>query len=360
MMLSTATPQSVPHQPAPDLTPNKLGAWDELLSRTSELLLRDGSKRPPKQQWGKENEELGRNIELALAESGLFQERPELAPVLRKLNPGRLGPTWFPFAASMDSLDLVTLYVVTFFLYDDVIEDMLSVHEIELIGHRTLVALRAIDDKENFELNRQIDAAINKHKMTSFMKLIEDIGARFQETMPRHIHNTFSAGNRGYIGSLADERILLDDKTSLDRMPSLSDFLSWRRTNVGGTVVALLAEFCADVCLEDALARTSDKRILKVTAGLNNMMLFQNDLASISRDAGRLNLVFAMMDEMGVELSAATESTKLLYQSISKQVMVDALSLAKDKPYLAEWVVVVTATFAGLAKYHSSFTRYQN
>lgn len=256
---------------------------------------------------------------------------------MNALMPGRIGALWFPYATE-DKLMTVSLFLVTFFLYDDVMEN----------GREPDIdqCILALSGKLNPDDTTR-----------SFIRVMCHLGKCF-EPAPELWKTQFLQGMRVFLESIGDESLLIKKMQEMGEHPGVDAFWKWRTPNLGANVVCLLAEFVTDNYVSFEKKEKHEIQIKHIWNCCNIIMMCQNDYVSAicGKDDNRLNLGFAMTRTFGF----ADHCSVMLALHNHAVMEMHEISRKFTDEELLDWSNHLKTSFTGIARYHESFMRYKN
>jgi hypothetical protein len=236
-----------------------------------------------------------------------------------------------------EGVDGFGLYVSTFFLFDDACEHakhMLTPFERQLV----LDALTKPNELRMIPPNTCSTAVL------AFLPLIHETRrALFEQRIKvdEFWLERFRDGNRLYLESVAEESFL----KMYGIMPTFDHFLSWRRRNIGGTVVSYFAEYR----LGYFLSREEEQKVENIRFLCNDAMMLANDLASAKKDDVGWNYCsFKGVDGCVQELERVKCELKQEYETV------------QSSPRLAEWYRYTMEMFNGVELFHQNANRWHS
>ncbi|KAF9476267.1 terpenoid synthase [Pholiota conissans] len=149
--------------------------------------------------------------------------------------------------------------------------------------------------------------------------------------------------------AFSDSQINQSLHRSLDKMPSIADFIKWRRATIGAALVEAMVEYSLDLDIPDYVFK--HPTVMAMSDATTDIMTWPNDLCSFNKeqaDGDFQNLVCIIMAERNLELQDAINAlTDMLETRVDEY-----LALKKSLPSFGLGVD------AQLARYHSALEHF--
>ncbi|KAF9476263.1 terpenoid synthase [Pholiota conissans] len=183
----------------------------------------------------------------------------------------------------------------------------------------------------------------------SYAAMLQDLYKRIQltataGTCSRRLTRFLSAYQ-----AFSDSQINQSLHRSLDKMPSVGDFIKWRRATIGAALVEAMVEYSLDLDIPDYVFK--DPTVMAMSDATTDITTWPNDLCSFNKeqaDGDFQNLVCIIMVERNLELQDAINAlTDMLETRVAEY-----LALKKSLPSFGKEVD------AQLRRYHGALEHF--
>jgi hypothetical protein len=178
--------------------------------------------------------------------------------------------------------------------------------------------------------------------------------------MPASWISAFRGGMQVYLESLNEERRFLRVLKEKGH-PGVTAFLTWRRPNVGGSVLCNLVEYEMDFVLPEEWAR--HELVVKIEHLLCDIMMYQNDvLSAISgKDDAMLNIAFALSRDLELDQQESVGLVREMHDAAVRRVSKlysDLEQICEGDARMMMMARHQQNAFAGLARFQQEASRW--
>jgi len=170
--------------------------------------------------------------------------------------------------------------------------------------------------------NSMIDSPDSPRPSFPYAAMLYDLLYRFRETGTSGAYDRFIRAFEDWSSSQVQQ----SENRSVDRIPSIEEFILMRRATIGGAMVEAMIEYSLDLDLPNHVFE--HPTIVAMSEATNDMMTWPNDLCSFNKeqaDGDYQNLVFVIMDERRVGLQEAIDIlTEMLSQRVNEYLALKA------------------------------------